>query len=65
MATKILQLVNSVTFGLRVKINDPVRAAVYLGLDMIRGLVLSAIGLLALGGVYLLAFGYTPVEVNA
>ena len=29
-----------------------------------RGLVLSAIGLLALGGVYLLAFGYTPVEVR-
>jgi heme exporter protein C len=29
-----------------------------------RGLVLSAIGLLALGGVYLLALGYTPVEAR-
>jgi heme exporter protein C len=28
------------------------------------GLVLSAVGLLALGGVYLLALGYTPVEAR-
>jgi heme exporter protein C len=29
-----------------------------------RGLVLSAIGLLGLGGVYALALGYTPVEIR-
>ena len=42
MATKVLQLVNSVAFGARVKISDPVRASVYLGLDMLKALVLSA-----------------------
>jgi len=42
MAAKTLQLVNSVAFGTRLRIPDPVRAAVYLGLDMLRALVLSA-----------------------
>ena len=41
MTAKILQLVNSAFFGMRTKISDPTQAASYLGLDMIRTLVLS------------------------
>ena len=41
MIAKILKLVNSAYFGLRVTISDPVHAAKLLGLDIIRALVLT------------------------
>lgn len=40
MTAKILQLVNSAFFGLPIKINDPVQAANYLGLDTLKSLIL-------------------------
>ncbi len=41
MSAKILQLVNSAFFGLPQKIADPQQAAIYLGLDTLKALVLS------------------------
>jgi putative nucleotidyltransferase with HDIG domain len=41
MSAKILQLVNSAYFGLPQKITDPRQAAVYLGMDTLKALVLS------------------------
>ena len=41
MSAKILQLVNSAFFGLPLKIADPQQAAVYLGVDTLKSLVLS------------------------
>jgi len=41
MTAKTLQLVNSAFFGLRCHVSNPVQAANLLGLDTIRGLVLS------------------------
>jgi putative nucleotidyltransferase with HDIG domain len=41
MTTKILQLVNSAYFGLRVQVSDPEQAVALLGLDTIKALVLS------------------------
>jgi putative nucleotidyltransferase with HDIG domain len=41
MSAKILQLVNSSFFGLPRKITDPKQAAVYLGVDTLKSLVLS------------------------
>ncbi len=41
MSAKILQLVNSAFFGLPRKITDPQQAAVYLGIDTLKALVLS------------------------
>ncbi len=41
MTAKILKLVNSAFFGLRRQISSPVEAANYLGLDTVKGLVLS------------------------
>ncbi|MHC4182004.1 MAG: HDOD domain-containing protein [Planctomycetota bacterium] len=41
MSAKILQLVNSAFFGLPQKIADPQQAAVYLGVDTLKSLVLS------------------------
>ncbi len=41
MSAKILQLVNSPFFGLPQKITDPQQAAVYLGIDTLKALVLS------------------------
>lgn len=41
MIAKILKLVNSAYFGLRVTVSDPVHAVKLLGLDMIRTLVLT------------------------
>ena len=41
MSAKILQLVNSAFFGMRQNIADPIQAAVYLGLDTIKTLVLT------------------------
>ncbi len=41
MSAKILQLVNSAFFGLPQKITDPQQAAVYLGADTLKSLVLS------------------------
>jgi putative nucleotidyltransferase with HDIG domain len=41
MSAKILQLVNSAIFGLPQKIADPQQAAVYLGIDTLKALVLS------------------------
>lgn len=41
MATKIVQLVNSAFFGLARRVSSPAQAAVYLGLDVIKALVLS------------------------
>lgn len=41
MSAKVLQLVNSAYFGLSRQINDPTQAAVILGLETIRDLVLS------------------------
>jgi putative nucleotidyltransferase with HDIG domain len=41
MSAKILQLVNSAFFGLPQKITDPQQAAVYLGIDTLKALVLS------------------------
>jgi HD-like signal output (HDOD) protein len=40
MTAKILKLVNSAFFGLRRRLSNPTEAAVYLGLDTIRSLVL-------------------------
>ena len=40
MTAKILQMVNSAFFGLPQKINDPIQAANYLGMDTIKSLVL-------------------------
>lgn len=40
MTAKILQMVNSAFFGLPQKINDPVQAANYLGMDTLKSLVL-------------------------
>ena len=41
MTAKILKLVNSAFFGLRRQISSPIEAANYLGLDTVKGLVLS------------------------
>ncbi|MGB9624212.1 MAG: HDOD domain-containing protein [Phycisphaerae bacterium] len=41
MTAKILQLVNSAFFGLRRRVSNPSEAAVFLGLDTIKALVLS------------------------
>jgi len=41
MTAKILKLVNSAFFGLRRQISSPVEAVNYLGLDTVKGLVLS------------------------
>jgi HD-like signal output (HDOD) protein/CheY-like chemotaxis protein len=41
MAAKILQIVNSAAYGLRAEISEPKQAAIYLGLNTIRALVLS------------------------
>lgn len=40
MTAKILQMVNSAFFGIPQKINDPVQAANYLGMDTLKSLVL-------------------------
>jgi HD-like signal output (HDOD) protein len=40
MTAKVLQLVNSAFFGLAGRISDPVQAAVYLGIDTLKSLVL-------------------------
>jgi putative nucleotidyltransferase with HDIG domain len=42
MSAKILQLVNSPFFGLRMRVSDPAQAIQLLGLETVRGLVLSA-----------------------
>ncbi len=41
MSAKILQMVNSAFFGLPQKISDPQQAAIYLGIDTLKSLVLS------------------------
>ncbi len=41
MSAKILQLVNSAFFGLPCKIIDPQQAAVYLGIETLKALILS------------------------
>lgn len=41
MTAKILQIVNSAAYGLRAEISEPKQAAIYLGLNTIRALVLS------------------------
>jgi putative nucleotidyltransferase with HDIG domain len=41
MSAKILQLVNSPFFGLRMRVGDPAHAVQLLGLETVRGLVLS------------------------
>ncbi|MHC4183143.1 MAG: HDOD domain-containing protein, partial [Planctomycetota bacterium] len=41
MSAKILQLINSAIFGLPQKITDPQQAAIYLGTDTLKALVLS------------------------
>lgn len=41
MSSKMLQLVNSPAFGTRNRITDPAQATVFLGLDTIKGLVLT------------------------
>lgn len=41
MSAKILQLVNSPAFGTRNRISNPAQATVFLGLDLIKGLVLT------------------------
>lgn len=41
MSAKVLQLVNSAYFGLPQKIADPQQAAVYLGMDALKALILS------------------------
>jgi putative nucleotidyltransferase with HDIG domain len=41
MTAKLLQIVNSAGYGIRAEISEPKRAAIYLGLDTIRALVLS------------------------
>ena len=42
MSAKTLQLVNSVAFAPRTRITDPMKAAIYLGTDTLKALVLSA-----------------------
>lgn len=42
MTAKILQLVNSAFFGLRQHVTDPAQAVIFLGLDVVKALVLSA-----------------------
>ena len=41
MTAKVLQLINSAFFGIRRRIEDPAQAVFYIGLDTVRGLVLS------------------------
>ena len=41
MCTKMLQLVNSAFFGLSQQISNPVEAIVYLGVDMVKNIVVS------------------------
>jgi HD-like signal output (HDOD) protein len=41
MTAKMLQLINSAFFGMRRTVEDPAQAAFYIGLDAVRGLVLS------------------------
>jgi HD-like signal output (HDOD) protein/CheY-like chemotaxis protein len=41
MTAKLLQIVNSAGYGIRAEISEPKQAAIYLGLDTIRALVLS------------------------
>ncbi len=41
MTAKVLQIVNSAYFGLPVKITDPQQAAIYLGLETLKALILS------------------------
>jgi putative nucleotidyltransferase with HDIG domain len=41
MTAKILQIVNSAAYGIRAEISEPRQAAIYLGLNTIRALVLS------------------------
>lgn len=41
MTAKLLQIVNSAAYGIRAEISEPKQAAIYLGLDTIRALVLS------------------------
>jgi len=41
MTAKLLQIVNSAAYGIRAQISDPKQAAVYLGLNTVRSLVLS------------------------
>ena len=40
MSTKVLQVANSVLFGARVRISDPIQATVQLGADLVKSLVL-------------------------
>ena len=42
MAAKTIQMVNTISYAPRSKINDPMRASIYLGIDMLKALVLSA-----------------------
>jgi putative nucleotidyltransferase with HDIG domain len=42
VAAKILQMVNSPFFGLEMRVSDPVHAVQLLGLDAVRGLIVSA-----------------------
>lgn len=42
MTAKILQLVNSAYFGVQQRVSDPVQAVIYLGLETIKALALSA-----------------------
>ena len=42
MTAKILQLVNSAYFGMHQRVNDPVQAVIYLGLETIKALALSS-----------------------
>lgn len=42
MSAKILQLVNSAFFGIRLKVHSPSHAVILLGLETVRGLVLMA-----------------------
>lgn len=42
MSAKVLQIVNSAYCGLRNKISNPTQAVVYLGMNMVRSLVLTA-----------------------
>jgi len=41
MTAKVLQLINSAFFGVRRRVEDPAQAVFYIGLDAVRGLVLS------------------------
>lgn len=42
MAAKTIQMVKTISYAPRSKINDPMRASIYLGIDMLKALVLSA-----------------------